>query len=221
MHRQEITDRGSVNNTFMSGKIRRQNQWPLNSYARFLWLALGLWEDIYTLADAYKSSTGDTRLVLARHILGDFDSLDELLGEFQKYIKREELDKLSSADREKMLSAFRDYHRAVQPSRQSLKEIRNCLSAHRTGEPWLKARTSGVTSAGEWGKWEQYLLMLEARCDLTQWVLVLNGARDLLNLLKDFNLDHWYSTSQDEIRFYSPLLPPGYYARDASPDKSE
>ncbi len=207
----------------MSRELRRQGQWPANSYARFLWLAFGLYEEIHALADVYRSSNdGETRLVLARHVLGDFDSLDELLHEFHDYIKRKELDKLSPADGKKIRSAFLDYHRAVQPSRQSLKEIRNCLGSHRTGEPWRKAPQSGVTSPEEYGKWEQYLLKLEGRCDLTQWTPVLNSARELLNLLKDFNLDRWYSFSEDaKIRFSIPLLPPGYYPRDAPADESE
>ena len=205
----------------MSRKIRRQGQWPSNSYARFLWLAFGLWEDIYDLAEVYKSSIGDTRLVLARHVLGDFDSLDELLGEFHNHIKQEELDKLGPTDQDKILSAFHDYHRAVQPSRESLKEIRNSLSSHRTGEPWRKAPKSGVTSPEEWGKWEHYLLELEARCDLALWAPIFNSARKLLNFLKDINLAQWYSSSGDGIRFYFPVLPPGYYPQDAPADEPE
>jgi hypothetical protein len=158
--------------------------------------------------------------VLARHVLVDFDSLGELLREFYDHIKREELDKLSPPDAEKILSAFGDYHRAVQPYRQSLKEIRNNLGSHRTGEPWRKAPDSGVTSPEEWGKWEQYLAELEGCCDLTRWLSVLNAALELLNLLKDFNLDAWYSWPEDgNIRFYMPLLPPGYYPQGAPPDQ--
>jgi hypothetical protein len=207
----------------MSRKHRRQGQWPANPYARFLWLAFGLWEEIHALADVHRSSNDDeTRLVLACHVLGDFDSLNELLREFHNHIKRKELDRLSPADGEKMRSAFLGYHRAVEPSRESLKEIRNCLASHRTGEPWRNAPKSGVKSPEEWGKWEQYLLKLEGRCDLTLWATVLNSARELLNLLKDFNLDQWYSISENaNIRFYFPVLPPGYYPRDAPADESE
>jgi hypothetical protein len=207
----------------MSRNLRRQGPWPANSYARFLWLAFGLWEGIRALADVYRSSNDDeTRLVLACHVLGDFDSLDELLREFHNHIKREELDKLSPTDCEKMRSAFLGYHRAVEPWRESLKEIRNCLGSHRTGEPWRKAPKSGVTSPGEWGKWEQYLSELEGRCDLTQWVPVLNSARELLNLLKDFNLVRWFDISEDaNVRFYFPVLPPGYYPQDAPADESK
>lgn len=207
----------------MSRNLRRQGPWPANSYARFLWLASGLWEEIHALANVYRSSNDDeTRLVLARHVLGDFDSLDELLREFHNHIKGEELDKLSPADGAKMRSAFLHYHRAVEPSRESLKEIRNCLGSHRTGEPWRKAPKSGVTSPELWGRWEQYLSKLEGRCDLTQWEPVLNSARELLNLLKDFNLVQWYSISEDaNVRFYFPVLPPGYYPRDAPADESK
>ena len=83
---------GTLAEIVMIRNLRRQGPWPANSYARFLWLAIGLWEGILALADVYRSSSDDeTRLVLAFHVLGDFDSLDELLREFHNHIKREEL----------------------------------------------------------------------------------------------------------------------------------
>jgi hypothetical protein len=214
---------GTLAEMVMIRNLRRQGPWPANSYARFLWLAIGLWEGILALADVYRSSSDDeTRLVLAFHVLGDFDSLDELLREFHNHIKREELCRLSATDADKMRSAFLDYHRAVQPQRESLKEIRNCLGSHRTGEPWRKAPRSGVTSPDEWGKWEGYLLELEGRCDLTLWVPVLNSARELLNLLKDFSLDQWFDISEHgNISFYFPVLPPGHHPRDVLADESK
>ncbi len=207
----------------MSRHLRQQRIWPGNSYARFLWLGYGLAEEIQALADVYKSSNRDeVRLALARHVLGDFDSLDELLKEFHNRVKQEWLDELSPPDAGKMRSAFRDYHRAVQPHKQSLKEIRNHLAFHRTGEPWRNAPASGETLPEQWGRWEQHLLQLEARCDLTRWVPVLNSAFEILNLLKDFNLAVWFSTSESaKLRLYIPILPHGYYPRDAPANQPE
>jgi hypothetical protein len=49
----------------MSKVFRQQGMWPMSSYARFIWLSLGLWEDILTLVDVYKvSDQKDTQLVL-------------------------------------------------------------------------------------------------------------------------------------------------------------
>jgi hypothetical protein len=185
----------------------------MSPYARFLWLGYGLLEDIKALADIYSSSPNEeTRLVLARHVLIDFDSLNTLLREFQRYIKQDELSKLNSQHAAQMHSAFVSYNRAVQPSRKSLREIRNNFGTHRTGESQLHAPQSGVTSREEWGKWELYLTDLEQRCELNQWLPSINAAVELLNLLKDFNLDAWYSGPEDgNIRFFLPLLPPGYY----------
>ena len=197
----------------MSRVLREQDVWPASSYARFLWLAFGLWEDIHALVDAYKASTQtETRLIIARHVLIDLDSLDELLKEFHDHIKKEELTRLKPDDQERIDSAFNSYHRTVQPRRDLLKNIRNNLGSHRTGMPWAKAPQSGVTSPNEWGRWEQFLISLENECDLTKWVEVFSAAYGLLSLLKDFNLDAWYSIPEDgQIKFYMPILSPGYY----------
>lgn len=198
----------------MSLEARQQGPWPASSYARFLWLAFGLWKDIQELADVYKaSSQAETRLVIARHTIVDFDSLDELIKEFHDHIKQEELNRLNPSDRQRLTNAFGNYHRKVQPHRELLKKIRNNLGSHRTGLPWSKAPQSGVTSADEWGKWEQLLVSLEDECDLTKWILIFNAAHELLYLLKDFNLDAWYSGGPGvgAIQFVMPLLPPGYY----------
>jgi len=202
----------------MSRALRQQNLWPASPYARFLWLAFGLWEDIHTLTEVSKlSNQAETRLAIARHVLIDFDSLDELLKEFHEHIKKEELSKLNPQDRERLTAAFGNYHRTVQPHRKMLKDIRNNLGSHRTGMPWSKAPQSGVASQDEWGKWEQFLVSLENECDLAKWLGVFNAAQVLLNVLKDFNLDAWYSWPEDgQIRFYTPLMPPGYYPRGES-----
>lgn len=73
----------------MSRMLRQQDTWPASSYARFLWLAFSLWEDIHTLVDIYKSADNEeTGLVISRHTLVDFDELDELLKEFLEHIKK-------------------------------------------------------------------------------------------------------------------------------------
>jgi len=198
----------------MSRKLRQQGFLPSNSYARFLWLSFGLTEDIYALVDVYKSCEGEeTRLVLARHVLVDFDSLDELLQEFHVHVKQEEVGKLAPENAARMKAAFADYHAAVQPSRQALKKIRNHLGAHRTGRPEQKA-LGNAAAEPVWGEWEQHLAELEVRCDLTAWLPLFNAAIALLNHLKDYNLDQWFSLADnDEFRLYLPLQPPGYYPR--------
>jgi len=200
----------------MSKVLRQQDMWPASSYARFLWLSLGLWEDILALVDAYKTiDRKEAQLVIARHAIVDFDSLDELLKEFHDYIKSEELSRLQPEDQKKMTTAFGSYHRTVQPQRELLKKIRNNLGSHRTGMPWLKAPQSEVTSSDEWGKWEQFLSSLEDECELTKWKDTFNAAYELLKLLKDFNLDAWYSWPDGgEIQFFMPILPPGYYPKE-------
>ncbi len=204
----------------MSRVLREQDMWPASSYARFLWLAFGLWEDIHALADIYKASNQEeTRLVIARHVIIDFDSLDELIGEFHEHIKSYELNKLQPDDQSKMKAAFSNYHRTVQPQRELLKKIRNNLGSHRTGIPWLKAPSSGVISPNEWGKWEQLLSSLESECDLNKWKDTFNAARELINTLKNFNLDAWYSWPDGgEIQFFMPVLPSGYYPENKLPD---
>jgi hypothetical protein len=197
----------------MSRILRQQGMWPASSYSRYLWLSFGLWEDIIELVGLYKVSMKDeARVVLARHILVDFDTLDELIKEYHDHIKKEELTKLSPEDQERMINAFDCYHRIVQPHRRLLKKIRNNLGSHRTGMPWQKAPDSGVDSSNEWGKWEQFLSSLEKECDLEKWKDIFNSAYVLLNILKNFNLDAWYKWPVDgEIQFFLPILPPGYY----------
>ncbi|HAE60615.1 MAG TPA: hypothetical protein DCG54_14205 [Anaerolineae bacterium] len=204
----------------MSRIFRQQDAWPASSYARFLWLAFGLWEDIYALVNTYKSSTQlECRLVIARHVLIDFDSLDELLKEFHDHIKNEELTKLQPDDQNRMNTAFSHYHRAVQPHRELLKNVRNNLGAHRTGMPWVKASQNEITTPNEWGKWEHFLISLENECNLIKWSGVFLAAYDLLVLLQDFNLAAWYRISEDgEIMFSFPVLPPGYYPVDSPPE---
>jgi hypothetical protein len=189
--------------------------WPANPYARFLWLALDLWEDLHTLVDVYKSTNKeDPRLVIARHTLVDFDSLDELLKEFIEHINKEEIKKLNQQDQDRLLNACISYHKAVQPRRKLLKDIRNNLGAHRTGRPWINAPQSGISSSSEYGKWEQFLAQLENKCDLNEWVNTFNAVYQLLNVLQDFNLDAWYSWPENEnIKFYMPILPAGYYPK--------
>ncbi len=205
----------------MSRALRQQDMWPASSYARFLWLSFGLWEDIHALVDVYKiSDQKETRLVIARHAIVDFDSLDELIKEFHEHAKNEEFSRLKLDDQEKITTAFISYHRTVQPQRELLKKIRNYLGSHRTGMPWLKVPQSGVTLPDEWGKWEQLLSSLEDECDLTKWKDIFNAAYVLLNILKDFNLDAWYSWPDgEEIQFYLPILPPGYYPTKETFDK--
>jgi len=205
----------------MSKTLRQHDKWPASSYARFLWLSLGLWEDILALVDVYKKvDKKDAQLVLARHAIVDFDSLDELIKEFHDHVKSEELGRLSSDDQKKMITAFSDYHRKVQPQRELLKKIRNNLGSHRTGMPWLKAPQSEMASSDEYGKWEQFLTSLEDECKLTKWKDTFNAAYELLNILKDFNLDAWYiwPDGKDEIQFFMPILPPGYYPKKENPD---
>lgn len=202
----------------MSRIFRQQDAWPANSYARFLWLAFGLWEDLYALVDVYKSSTqSESRLVIARHVLSDFDSLDDLLKEFHEHIKKEELTKLMTDDQNRMNTGFGDYHRSLQPHRELLKNIRNNVGSHRTGMPWVKAQQSGITNQKQWGKWEHFLISLENECDLAKWSVVFRAAYSLLILLWDFNLAAWYSIQGDgRIIFSRPVLPPGYYPEDSS-----
>ena len=167
--------------------------------------------------DTYKSSTQpESRLVIARHVLVDFDSLDELLKEFHDHIKKEELTKLQPDDQNRMNTAFSSYHRAIQPHRDLLKNIRNNLGSHRTGMPWVKAPQSGITTPNEWGRWEHFLISLENECDLAKWSGVFRAAYDLLIVLQDFNLAAWYRISEDG-KFVSsmPVLPPGYYPIEA------
>lgn len=129
----------------------------------------GLSEDIDALITTFKTSTQvETKLVIAQHVLVDFDSLVELLGEFQKHIKKEELTKLKQENQEIINFAFKCYHRTVGPYRKLLKDIRNNLGAHWTDMPWVKATQSGVISRVEWSKWEQFLISLKNQCDLTK-----------------------------------------------------
>ena len=184
----------------------------MSEYARYLWLAYGLWEDLLALNQAYKNMTdNDIKIVIVRHMLVDFDSLDTLLREFLKHIKDHELGKLNAKDTERMLDAITTYTKVVEPQRKILKEIRNNLGADRTG-PMKRAKTTGVMSSYEWGSLEHFLVDLEARCDLSQWVNIFNAALNLLIVLKDYNLDAWYSVSGDnEIEQFFPIQQPGYY----------
>lgn len=197
----------------MSRLFREQDAWPATQFARFLWLAFGIWEDIITLSELHKSTSDEhQRLVVARHLLVDFDSLDELIKEFHQHIKQNELSRLQPDNAEIMKEAFTSYHRAVEPHRESLKEIRNNFGSHRTGVPWENATRKTNFSPEEWGKWEFYLIDLEKRCDLADWVQTLNAAHQLLETLSDFNLGAWYNIPKEGgIRFSMPVLSPGYY----------
>lgn len=191
----------------MSRTQRRKGLWPMSQYAKFLWHTYGLWEDILALCEVYKhTADSDTKIIIARHFLVDFDSLDELLKEFHNHIKNNELNKLSERDVQRVKDAFIKYHRAVGPHRKKLKQIRNNFGAHRTVTPWENARKAGVTDVNEWGKWEQFLVGLESYCDLAQWIGIFNEAQALINVLKDFNLDGWYSWSdKNKIKVYVPI----------------
>ena len=199
----------------MSRTLRNQGVWPASQYARYLWLAGGLWEDILALSELWKTISDSTaRLVLARHALVDFDALDELLKEFHEHVKSEEISRLSHEDANRITEAFSAYHRQVEPKRQLLKEIRNNLGSHRTGLPWERARRGPTTSADEWGKWEQYLVQLEAKCNLPDWLATLNAASELVNALREFNMDAWFSWPEgQDMRFFMPILPPGHHPR--------
>ncbi len=188
--------------------------WPASLYARYLWLIHGLWEDIYYLIEAHRSAANHRiRTVIARHVLIDLDSLDDLIKEFHAHIKEQELAKLRMEDRQIMENLFTEYHKVLQPSREALKDIRN-LGAHRTGKPWKKAPKFGV-DPDMWGKWEQLLVSLEAKYDLSQWQHVFTAIVALVNSLANFNLDQWYSISDDGIFHpYMPVLPPGFYPRE-------
>ena len=73
----------------------------------------------------------------------------------------------------------------------------------------------GVSSSSEYGKWEQLLVSLEIECNLNEWVYTFNAAYELLNILQDFNLDAWYSwPNNEDIKFYMPILPPGFYPKN-------
>lgn len=200
----------------MSKAHREKGLWPMSSYARYLWLVYGLWEDMLALNEAYKvAQDPEVQLVVVRHMLVDFDSLDELIKEFHGHVKRVEVGKLSDKDAELILGAFSDYHRVLEPHRSKLKQIRNNLGAHRTGMPWVKAKTSGTTDSNEWGKWEQLLVKLERHCDLSLWLDTFNAALTLIQVLKDFNLDAWYTWPEDdEVKFFMPIQPPGFYPRE-------
>ena len=201
----------------MSREQRQKGIWPANQFSRYLWLIGGLWEDIHVLFEAYKSLKDEhIRIVLARHLLVDLDSLDELIKEFQAYIKKEEAEKLQADDRRRLQEAFTDYHKTLELDRPTLKKIRNFSGAHRTGTPWKKAKKSGITDPNVWGKWEQFLVEIEGHCDLSQWVRALNAVVALFNILKGFNLDEWYKfTERDTFEKCGRLHPPGYYPVDA------
>ena len=190
----------------MSREQRQKGIWPANRYSRYLWLIGGLWEDVDALFEAYENVKGDhIRTALARHLLVDLDSLDELVGEFKSYIKKEEAQKLQADDRRRLDEAFTNYHRVLEPRRQTLRKIRNFLGAHRTGMPWKKARKSGITDPDVWGQWEQFLVELEGHCDLFQWVPEFNAVVTLFDILKDFNLDQWYEfREKGTFTFFSP-----------------
>src|SRR5271157_2673250 len=112
----------------MSRVYRQKGIWPMSEYARYLWLAYGLWEDLLALNQAYKNMTdNDIKIVIVRHMLVDFDSLDTLLREFLKHIKDHELGKLNAEGIERMLEAITTYTKVVEPRRKILKEIRNNL----------------------------------------------------------------------------------------------
>lgn len=201
----------------MSRYLRQSGLWPISDYARYMWQVFSLWEDISILAELHSATkTPGSKNVLERHIIVDFDSLDELLKEFQGYIKNTEIEKLSAHDAEIINSAFIEYHREVQPTRQTQKSIRNYFGAHRTAKPWEKAKKSGINDPKTFGRWEQLLTEIEKQCELSKWIDVFNSAYKLITILKDFNLDSWYRwpDEEKEPQFFFPIHPSGYYKRD-------
>jgi hypothetical protein len=197
----------------MSREQRQKDIWPANLFARYLWLISGLWDDIHALAAAYKSAPDhNVQVVIARHLLVDFDSLDELIKEFHEYVKDEAVPRLHTGDGELLKQAFTDYHRAFEPFRPKLKKIRNTFGAHRTGKPKEKAKKYWATDRNAWGEWEQFLVELEGYCDLLQWAEAFNAVVNLINIVKDVNLDEWFSVPSEGIfRYYSPLYGAEYY----------
>lgn len=193
----------------MNREKREKGVWPGNLYASYLWLADGLWDDMCALVETYNASENDeVRMAIARHVLIDLDSLDDLIREFHGHIRKEEVNKLKAADKERLEKAFGEYFRRAQPYKSSLKDVRNHLGAHRDGI--LKRMKKAGSLA--WGEWEQWLVQLENNCVLSKWNGVFGAIRDLIETLTHFNLDQWFSVSEGgHLGFHLPLMPPGYY----------
>lgn len=194
----------------MSRTYRRSNTLPANQFSRFVWLLEALWEEIHDLFEIYHMLEVDNhKYVLSRHILVDFDTLDELVKELHMHNKNHVYKKLNTEDRKLLEQAFSKYHRTVEPSRNLIKSIRDNLGAHRTGMPVTKSKKSGIKDPKQWGKWEQLLVELEKKCKLDNWIDVINAFVPLMNVIRNLNIDEWYSfTENGEFRYFVPIQAP-------------
>lgn len=191
----------------MSRQQRRKNIWPSDEIAVHLWHVAAALEDINDLVGAWKATpTPDAKVAVCKKLLVELKALDEeLLPKLQNAIREGKGVAPRDADREQALAAFSVYHRAVQPSRKLLADIRNTFGAHRRALPDDGDRKNYGNDFASWGAWEHHLIDLEKHCTVERWLEFINAAIALRNELKDRLPGTWYTFEGDSLRLFTPI----------------
>jgi hypothetical protein len=191
----------------MSRQQRSKGIWPADVYAVHVWHLSAALEDIQTLARASEAATDPLdRVALIKKMLVELKSFDgELVPKLEETVKTSTPGSVTAEERKSLIQAIGSYHRAVQPGRELLANIRNVVGAHRRGLPEEADRKKFGSDFVAWGAWEQQLVELEAKCELSVWLDFVNAAIALLNEVLQQVRGSWFSIRGNELRQYVPL----------------
>jgi hypothetical protein len=193
----------------MSRYHRCEGLWPSDIFAVHVWHTVAALEDTLDLVEASKAVASEAaRTALIKKALVELKAFDDLVAEFGTSLRGEQTAQLDSGSRIRLEQAVKNYHRAVQPSRGLLADIRNTLGAHRRGLPGDGERKRFGSDFRAWGEWEQRLASLEAECTLSRWIDFVNSAIALRNEIARESPGAWFSFGADgEFRLFFPIRP--------------
>jgi hypothetical protein len=193
----------------MSRYHRDKGLWPSDIFAVHVWHIVAALEDIVDLVEASKAVAREAaRTALIKKALVELKAFDDLVAEFENSLRSEQAAQLDSGSRIRVEEAVKNYHRAVQPSRADLADIRNTLGAHRRGLPGEGERKRFGSDFRAWGEWEQHLASLEAKCTLSRWIDFVNSAIALRNGIARETPGAWFSSGAGgELRLFFPIGP--------------
>lgn len=191
----------------MSRYHRRNDIWPANNLAVHVWHLVAALEDVADLAEASKRvEATEAKAALVKKALVELKSFDDVISEFQAMLRADAGFQLTDAERATLESGLQAYHRAVQPEREMLADIRNTVGAHRHSLPDDRQRQRFAKDLQAWGEWEQHLVGLEQQCTLERWLNVINASVAFRNLVAETSPGSWFSITGDgAIRMFFPL----------------
>ncbi len=195
----------------MSRYHRKNDIWPADNFAAHVWHLVAALEDIADLVEASKIVEGaEAKATLIKKTLIELKSFDELVGEFQATLRADAAGQLDDNQRASLESALRTYHRAIQPERELLGDIRNTLAGHRHSLPDERQRERFARDFRAWGEWEQRLVSLEQECTLGRWLSVINAAVAFRNIVVETSPGSWFLITEGGGQLFIPLrIEPG------------